>query len=199
MARSIFRRKTRVEKSEVLNWENGQEKGIIGWSDSDNTFKFTDKYGNGSYLAPSSTAGAYSSAKTIKKTLGGVGVADCDFNFASAANTTEQPIDLGAIIPAKARVIDIVLYTDIAFSIAGATKTLVADVGNATGGAQFIASGTIYAVDAIRAVAAGDAHKALPNKAATHVWINGTPGQNWSTVLNGKVSIYITYLDLTGV
>lgn len=52
-----------------------------------------------------------SNVKTKKFTIGGVGVAGCDFNFATAANTTEQVIDLGSIIPALARVLDVKTFT----------------------------------------------------------------------------------------
>jgi hypothetical protein len=58
----------------------------------------------------------FSNLKTVKKTIGGVGVAGCDFNFASAANANEQVIDLGAIIPAFARVLDVKTRTKAAFN-----------------------------------------------------------------------------------
>jgi hypothetical protein len=134
--------------------------------------------------------------KTVKKTVGGVGVAGCDFNFVTAANTTEQPIDLGAIVPAKARVLDIMTFTNSVFT--GAT-TLVATVGNVTGGNQFITSTTIYAASAITAMAVASWPMVVPNAAATHVWINGTPGANWSNVTAGKVTVYVTYIDVTNV
>jgi len=133
--------------------------------------------------------------KTIKKTIGGIGVV-ADFNFVTAANTSEQVIDLGAIIPARARIIDVCLITDATFT--GAT-TLVADVGNASGGAQFIASATIYAANAVLPVAAAGACPVAPNVAATHVYVNATPGANWSNVTAGKVSVYITYIDVTSM
>jgi len=133
---------------------------------------------------------------TIKKTIGGVGVADCDFNFATAENQNEQAIDLGAIIPAKARIIDIFSHTNAVFT--GAI-TLVADVGNTSGGAQFISSATIYATDAILAAAAGSAPLVAPNVAASNVFVNATPGANWSLVTAGKATVYITYIDLTNV
>lgn len=53
----------------------------------------------------------FSNVKTVKKTIGGVGVAGCDFNFATAANANEQVIDLGSIIPALARVLDVKTFT----------------------------------------------------------------------------------------
>jgi len=54
---------------------------------------------------------ACTNVKTVKKTIGGVGVADCDFNFKTAANANEQVIDLGAIVPALARVLDVKTFT----------------------------------------------------------------------------------------
>lgn len=132
--------------------------------------------------------------KTVKKTIGGIGVAGCDFNFVTAANQNEQPIDLGAIVPAKARVLDIMTFTNSVFT--GAT-TLVATTGNVTGGNQFITSTTIYAASAITAM--GTALGVTPNAAATHVWVNATPGANWANVTAGKVTIYVTYIDITNV
>lgn len=58
----------------------------------------------------------FSNIKTVKKTIGGVGVAGCDFNFATAANANQQNLDLGAIIPAFARVLDIKTVTKEAFN-----------------------------------------------------------------------------------
>jgi len=61
---------------------------------------------------------AFSNLKTAKVLIGAVGVEDCDFNFATANNVTEQPIDLGAIVPAFARVIDVKTVTEAAFAAA---------------------------------------------------------------------------------
>jgi hypothetical protein len=138
----------------------------------------------------------YKSVQTVKKTIGGVGVAACDFNFATAANQDEQVIDLGAIVPARARVIDVYLITDTTFT--GATS-LVADVGNASGGAQFIASATIYAANAVLAQAAGAAFTVAPAVAASNVFVNATPGANWSGVTAGKVSCYVTFINPTNI
>ena len=73
----------------------------------------------------------FSNVKTVKKTIGGVGVADCDFNFATAANVTEQVIDLGAIIPAFARILDAKTVTPAVFnskSIATASRAVTTNV-----------------------------------------------------------------------
>lgn len=58
----------------------------------------------------------FSNVKTKKFTIGGVGVAGCDYNFETAANVTEQVIDLGAILPAFARILDVKTITRAAFN-----------------------------------------------------------------------------------
>lgn len=141
------------------------------------------------------TSIAYTS-KTVKKTIGGVGVAGCDFNFATAENTSEQVINLGAIVPALARVTDIFIHTNTTFT--GAT-TLVADVGSTSGGAEYVASATIYAADAILAIAVGGACVTLPVVAAGNVYVNATPGANWNLVTAGKLTVYITYNDVVNI
>jgi hypothetical protein len=133
---------------------------------------------------------------TKKLTIGGVGVAGCDFNFVTAANQNEQPIDLGTVIPAKAIPLYVHLFTDAVFT--GAI-TLVADVGLTTGAADFIASATIYATNAVLAPAAGSLALVPPLATAQHVWVNATPGANWSLVTAGKVSVYVTYVDVTNL
>ena len=136
--------------------------------------------------------------KTVKKTVGGVGVAGCDFNFTTAANQTPQNIDLGVIVPANARVIDIFSLTNNVFT--GAT-TLVAGLGNATSGTQFAGSATVYAANAIVQPAVGASFTLVAiNGSASHVWVtDATPGANWSNVTAGKLTVYVTYIDITNV
>lgn len=134
----------------------------------------------------------FSNIKTVKKTIGGVGVEDCDFNFESASNTTEQVIDLGAIIPANARVLDVRSITNAVFTGA---STLVAEVGHTSSGSEFISSATIYAENAITAVAHTGALNVAPSATERHVYVSATPGANWSNVTAGKVTYYITYIE----
>jgi hypothetical protein len=134
--------------------------------------------------------------KTVKFTIGGVGVSGCDFNVTSALNTTAQPIDLGAIIPSLARVVDIFIRTN---SVWTGAVTLLATVGSATGGNQYITSGSVYAADTVLPEAAAGAFITAPVVAAGHVWVGLTPGANWNLVTAGKLSIYITYIDVTNL
>ena len=129
---------------------------------------------------------------TLKVTIDGIGIA-ADHNFVTAANQNEQPIDLGAILPALARVVDIFIHTEAVFT--GAV-TLVADVGLTTGADDFIASASIYATNALLVAAANSAIINPPAIAATHVWVNATPGANWSNVNAGLLSVYITYITV---
>lgn len=213
---------------------------------------------------------AFSNVKTVKKTIGGVSVQDCDFNFATADNVTEQPIDLGAIVPAFARVLDVKTITEVAFAhavtgtasravasnvativtatahglatgnsvvVAGMTDAtyngtytitrtsntaftyalthadetttadlagtvtfsalaLAAETGNATSGNQFISSATIKALNAITAAAAGAPLAIAPTAAASKVWLSATPDGKWDHITAGKVSVYVTYIEI---
>ncbi len=128
--------------------------------------------------------------------IGAPGLGGVDFNFTSAANQTEQVINLGALIPAKARLVDIFSHTDAVFT--GAVS-LAADFGTTSGGDELIASGTVYAAQAILAAANAGAFIATPAAAATNVYGNFTPGANWDQVTAGSLSVYITVIDVTHV
>lgn len=139
--------------------------------------------------------GTYKTLRTVKKTIGGIGIT-ADFNFITAANTNEQVIDLGAIVPAKARIVDVFTFTDTVFT--GAT-TLVAETGTTSSGAELIGSATIYATNAITSTANGGVFIAAPSATATNIYVSATPGANWSNVTAGKVSVYVTFIDVTNV
>ena len=134
--------------------------------------------------------------KTIKKTIGMVGVAGCDFNFVTAANTTKQNIDLGAIIPAFARVRDVVAITTTLIAGTGLSAFGV-EAGNVSAGAQHWASADLIAANAIGQQAVGASYTPLAIVApASNVFISGTPtGANWAAVTAGVLTIYVTYTE----
>lgn len=138
----------------------------------------------------------YKSVQTIKKTIGGVGVAGCDFNFITANDTDQQVIDIGALLPAKSRLVDIFTFTDNVFT--GAT-TLLAEIGTTTASDELIASASIYAANAIIAAANAGAFISTPSATATSIYVGATPGANWSGVTAGKISIYVTYINVTNI
>lgn len=138
----------------------------------------------------------YKSVETIKKTIGGIGVAGCDFNFVTAGDMAEQVINLGALIPAKARLLDVFTFTDAVFT--GAT-TLVAETGISSSGNELIQSATIYAANAMTATANALSFTLTPSVNTLNVYLSATPGSNWSNITAGKVSIYITYINIINI
>ena len=143
--------------------------------------------------------------RTIKVIIGAPGVAGCDANFASAANTTKQNLDLGtlvpaSLIPARARIRDIFVVTETTFAGTSITNFGV-EAGNASAGAQHFASTDLIAAGAIGQVAVGAGYTPLAiTNAAQSVWISGTPtGGNWSALTAGKMSVYIVINDVSGL
>ena len=190
-------RKNPIDQHAYADIAASNIKGVLAWDGDNDRMSYIDSSGTKVFLPRDATAGEYSAVKTVKVTIGGVGVVGCDFNFVTAANQNEQPIDLGELIPAKARVLDVFTHTDATFT--GAV-TLVADVGNATGGAQFIASATILTAAEMLQVAVGAGFTLVAiTAAASNLWLNATPGANWSLVTAGKMSVYLTYVDVTSL
>ena len=137
------------------------------------------------------------SVQTVKITVGNVGVAGCDFNFASAANHAEQSINLGELLPAKARLVDVMIYTDAAFTNLGALTT---DLGLASGTGNLIGAGNNTAIDAIMAAVNGGAFISTPNAAAQSIWLNVDPANNWdSENPAGRMSIYVTFINVRNI
>jgi len=138
----------------------------------------------------------YKTVRTIVKTIGCVGDTTSDYHFVTADDQAEQVIDLGAIIPAKARVLDCMTLTNEEFT---GLVTLVAETGVASSGAELITSATVYAADAITASINADALNVIPNAAEQHVYVSATPGANWASNSAGKVTVYITIIDITNL
>lgn len=135
--------------------------------------------------------------KTIKKTIGGHwNTGECDLEFVSnGVNVTPENLDCGSIIPAWAKILDVTLMCKVAIS----ASTFTFAVGNASAGEQFIAAaqGVCDAVNEVISVAANAASPILTANAAQKLWLQGTPGANWSTLTTGKWVVVITYLDLS--
>jgi hypothetical protein len=135
--------------------------------------------------------------KTVKYTIGNVGVAGCNANFATAADKAEQVMTLANIVPARARIVDVFTITEAAFTNLGA---FVAETGITSSGAELIASNTIAALNAITAMAHAGAELNPPVAAASSIYVSATPANNWNSANPvGKVSIYITYIDVNSI
>ncbi len=138
--------------------------------------------------------------KTKAFTIGAVGVTGCDKNFVTAANTTAQPIDLGAIIPAFAQILSVIVKTEVLFAGTSITAFGVTG-GTTTGGTELFTSADLILKDAINQPAVGGTYSLLAvSKDAKHIWIGGAPtGANWSALTAGKLSVYVTYIDNVNV
>jgi len=141
------------------------------------------------------SASVFYAVKTKVITIGHVASTGNDFKFTSAANTSEQVIDAGAIVPAFARVIDIALINTEAAAFSGGATTLVAEIGSSSSGNQYAESATIYAANVILEMATAGWPIAATSGTAGHVYVAATPGANWSTMTAGQWTLLVTYLD----
>lgn len=134
------------------------------------------------------------SCRTLKYSVGVPTATGVDYNFASAANANEQSIQLGggAVIPALAKVVNVVIKCTESLSTGAATST--SDVGTSSGGAQFITAG---AVDDANDIADSDFTSIAVSTSASSVYFSVDPDTNWddATMTTGKWEIYITYID----
>jgi len=113
--------------------------------------------------------------------IGAPGVTGVDYNFTSAANTTEQSIQLGAttIIGSNDAVVSIVIecITDMNAAITG-----VLDVGRTSGSDEYVSSTPSPTVGFPISVS----QTVYPSTSATSVYYSMTPSANWSTMSAGK-------------
>lgn len=138
---------------------------------------------------------AYKSVQTIKKTIGGIGVT-ADFNFATAEDQVEQVIDLGEIIPAKAKIFNALVFTDDEFT--GAVS-LSCTLGNSSSGDELVAATDLIAANAIGEQATGGLTPLATSASAQNIYLSATPGANWSNVTAGKLSVYVTFINVTNI
>ena len=140
------------------------------------------------------TANGYYNVKTIEYTLGIAGEAGVDYNFASAANNTEQPIELGTdILPAFSRALDVVAVCTKAVAGSGSTE-IVFDCGSSSGGAEY--GITAISLNTLNETTSADTiGKVAVVNTDGKVYFAGTPTANWDTLTAGTWKVYITYVD----
>jgi len=132
--------------------------------------------------------------KTKKITVGHVGETTTDFAWATAAGHAAANLDLGAAIPAHARVLDV---TTICTEDLVGQSDITIGAGNAAGGTQFFAAASCDDLDDTVASAAGAAAFVEASNAAQHLWLVGDPTDaNWSDQTAGTWAVYVTYVDI---
>ena len=135
--------------------------------------------------------------RTLKFVIGRFGVANCDFNFAAAADHVQQNLDLGAIIPARSKVVDVQLVCTEA--VVGVTDITFA-IGNASAGAQFVAALSCNALNEVVGWILGTLliPVVVNWAAATHVWLGADPTDNtWNLMTAGQWEFFVTYMNYT--
>jgi len=134
--------------------------------------------------------------KTTGVTVGTPGDGGVDFTWTADADANAQNLDLGAIVPAKSRIIGVeIICTETVTSSAGAVD-ITMRAGNASAGEQFIVS--LSCDDENEVVGVIDSTK-LPAvimdwSSATNVWLGGNPDQDWDTLTAGQWAVYVTYI-----
>jgi hypothetical protein len=168
--------------------------GLLGWIGVGKTQLTLGTVPNTSAL--DTGIAAFSNLKTKKIKVGypgSVAAGLADFQWTSATNQTAQNIDLGSIIPGKASVMMVKIHTEATHTGAVSLALLA---GNVSAGNQFLATGANFTADDIRQTAQATIFNVAPVAAASKVWLNGTPGANWSLMTAGIVAVYVTYLEI---
>ncbi len=132
--------------------------------------------------------------KSVIKTIGIAGNG-MDFTLTSVANNTEQQLDLGAIIPAFATVLDCQLRCFETVAGSG-SAVMTIDVGISTGNDDLLFAAAVDSVNDVRVPDIAAAPLILPAITAQSVWVNFTPTANWDTLTAGRWAIIVAYIDL---
>jgi hypothetical protein len=145
-------------------------------------------------------ADTFYSLKTVIKTISIDDDASTDdFQFDDdQTNTTEQKVNLGNLIPAYGELVSAQLRC-LETVDDGSPAVMAIDLGTATGGAEIFATADIDSANDISATEATGGPEIVATAAAKAVWINATPAVNWNTLLTGRWSVMITYIDYGAV
>lgn len=153
---------------------------------------FSNNYGTYEKLFYTARNASAPTAQTKKLIIAHPGHSGADFTWTSIANHTKQNLDLGAIIPANAKVTEILIKCTEAPT--GAMEALV-EAGNASGGAQFIASISCNATTEVASIINPDLPAAVVvSTSATNIWISCDPDANFDTMAAGMWTVYVTYM-----
>ena len=135
--------------------------------------------------------------KVVKKTIGVVGKTGKDLVFTSAANTTPQNHNLGALIPAYSVPVSIVLRCTEAVKEGASAKTMTFKLGTQSNGDEVWDAARNDGADDVTADYATTAMaKLVPTNAARNLWVGVTPNANFSVVDSGEWELYIVLIDL---
>ena len=129
-------------------------------------------------------------------TLGAVGATGTDMVFTTAANTTAQVVNTGAVVPPFARILNVGVICTTAATFSGGGTTLVATVGTSATGTELAANAaTMYAANTVIDVNSIVTTPVTSSASATTIYVKATPGANWSTMTGGAWTVLVAYID----
>jgi len=128
--------------------------------------------------------------RAVVKTIGHPGETTTDYAFDGDADSNAQNLEIEDIIPANARVVDVVLITTEAWD-----DGIDMAAGNASAGTQYITATAMETLADIGQPSLGQWPDVNINAAATSVWIQGNPDNNWEDITTGECSLIVTYID----
>ena len=129
--------------------------------------------------------------KTVHYTIGKPGDTTTNYTWTSAANVTEQNIEITGLLPKYARIISSAVFCT--ETVAGGMTDFKCSAGPTSGATTWFGNNTCKTEHEAHYGSTVDG-----NETASVVsgWVNGTPtGANWSTMSAGMWSVYITYVD----
>lgn len=134
--------------------------------------------------------------KTVYKTIGYPGHSSTDYTWTANGNTSQQVITLTDIVPAYAKVLDVVMITTTNCRYGGNTDdTFVAEGGTSSSGSQLWSDADLDDVGDIGEVGTGSAYEIATSSSSASLYISGTPGLDWDGMISGDWVVAVTYTD----
>lgn len=142
----------------------------------------------------------YFGTKTVVKTISVDDDASVDdFQFDDdVANTAEQPIDFGALIPAYAEIVSAQIRCFETVNGSG-DKTMGLELGISTGSNEILSTANTDTANDINVTAATAGPELAATNAARNIWLSATPTANWSSLTAGRWVVIVTYIDYGAV
>ena len=116
-----------------------------------------------------------------------------DYQFDDTAeDTTEQIITVTDAIPAYAELVSLQLRC---FETVTGSATMTIDIGTSSGGDELLTAAATDTADDLNVTAAAAGSVLAATNAARDVYLNATPGVNWSTLSAGRWALMLNYID----
>lgn len=137
--------------------------------------------------------------KTRVITVGYPGATGVDFNLANNADSAEQNLDLGDIIPAFSQLYDCMIRCT--ETVAGGTvSALNVALGTTSSGEEILADSVNDTLDDISEPATGSGRILASSASSRHLYGQfNIASEQWNNLTAGKWKIYINYIDNAGL